>query len=348
MKTKAMDLSAWNVIKDYKELKKNGVDRFVLKIIRKDFSVDKSLVTHLNGGKSADIECLDFYNYSYANSKDKATQSANAVIDTFKQYVGNPTKDYTIWIDIEDDVMSKLGNSLSGIINTYQDVIESAGFSFGIYTSLDFYNAHIRSYIGSFKCKKWWIARYYNGGRLFKFDTFIDEKYNPKNSVGFNLYGWRFTNSFISTKAIEANVGCSVYYGSDGNNNVESRVIVDKVNVMNQPNSTGKKKVVEVIKKGTLVFIEEYKNRQFRIDRTKWIPVESIKSNTYGTVKVIGLNLRDNRDKNSEVVHKMDMGTEVEIYNKYYDKDSYMWMFISNIGHSIYGWASGSLIEVKE
>ena len=42
------------------------------------------------------------------------------------------------------------------------------------------------------------------------------------------------------------------------------------------------------------------------------------------------------------------MGTEVEIYNKYYDKDSYMWMFISNIGHSIYGWASGSLIEVKE
>ena len=57
----------------------------------------------------------------------------------------------------EDKCQKDLGITLIDIINVYQEVIEYAGYEFGVYTGLAFYNYYIKPYANNVNCQ-FWIA----------------------------------------------------------------------------------------------------------------------------------------------------------------------------------------------
>lgn len=89
---------------------------------------------------------------------------------------------YGVWFDIEDSLQANLSRDvISSIINAAQEVVESRGYNFGVYTGMAFYGAHIDP--KKVKCKNWWIARYYKGYDTMQFKTEPNGNYKPKTLV---------------------------------------------------------------------------------------------------------------------------------------------------------------------
>lgn len=136
-----------------KKVKKAGVGGAILKVIRKDLTPDKQFATYWEGCKNADMPIVGVYNYSYAATAAKARADAQKVLDILN---GRKVK---VWMDVEDACLKGKGKNLIAIINAYGDVITAAGYEFGVYTGLSFYNSYIRPWAGCLKYG-FWIARY--------------------------------------------------------------------------------------------------------------------------------------------------------------------------------------------
>lgn len=182
---KGVDLSGYNVINDYSKLKQAGCQTAILKIIRKDGSVDKLFEQHYSGLQKAGINIFAVYNYSYATNAAKAVQDAQNVIKTLNG------RKIPVALDIEDKSQQGLGDKIVDIINSYQRTIEAAGLQFLCYTGMNFYNSFVKPYISKINCKNWWIARYYNGYTEMAFETTPNESKRPTMA---NI-GWQYTSS---------------------------------------------------------------------------------------------------------------------------------------------------------
>ena len=147
---KGIDISTYQKSVDYKKIKDAGVQFAILKIIRKDLNPDNMFEIHYTGCIS-----LSCYNYSYAVNVEQARQAANAVLNVLNG------RKMPVYMDVEDNVQKGLGSYLADIINAYQEVIERAGLTFGVYTGMAFYNSYIAPYKSLIKCQNWNIARYY-------------------------------------------------------------------------------------------------------------------------------------------------------------------------------------------
>lgn len=209
---KGVDVSSYQGNIDWKKAKQSGVDNAVLKVIRKDLSPDKKFEDNWTGCKNSGIAVIGVYNYSYAATVTKAKSDANKVLSILN---GRKTK---IWLDVEDDCQKNLGALLKDIINAYQEVIEAAGYSFGVYTGQAFYKRFIKPYESQIKCTDWWIARYYNGYNKMNLSVNPNETYNPKLNIGkSNIYAWQYTSSG-QVNGISGNVDLNVIYANQNNN----------------------------------------------------------------------------------------------------------------------------------
>lgn len=191
-----IDVSSYNGVIDWKKVKAAGYEFAIIKIIRKDLTLDKAFERNYLAAEVAGVNVAGVYNYSYATGLDKAKKDAQAVI---KALNGRKT---TVWLDVEDNCQKGLGLVLINIINTYQKEIENAGLSFGVYTGLSFYNSYIKKYKDKLNCPLW-IARYgNNNGRK-------DAKYQPQVE---NMVGWQFTSNG-QVNGIKGNVDLNEFYG---------------------------------------------------------------------------------------------------------------------------------------
>ena len=182
---KGIDVSAYQDKINYSECKKAGVECAILKIIRKDLNKDKLFEKHWQGFTDAGIPIAAVYNYSYAMTADKARSDAQKVIE----YLNG--RKVPICLDIEDDCQHGLGSTIVDIINTYQQVVETAGLPFILYTGRSFYNSYIKPYETKLKCSNKWIARYYKGYNVMEFCEDPNEEFKPMN----NIMGWQYTSS---------------------------------------------------------------------------------------------------------------------------------------------------------
>ena len=174
MKKFGIDISTWQGSLDYNLATEKGVD---FAIIRGGFSTtkDDKFEKHYSNAKDQnwDVGC---YWYSYAKSKEEAIEEANAFLNVVKGKEFN----YPLFLDIEDPTQANLGrNILNDIVEAFGEVIEKAGYYFGVYTNLNWYRNIIS---GTMLNKKydWWIACWSN---------------SAPNNIDYGV--WQNSSSFI-------------------------------------------------------------------------------------------------------------------------------------------------------
>lgn len=200
---KGIDVAKWNGIIDWKKVKDSGVEFAVLKVIDKQRKIEDSFLMNYNGAQSQGVP-TDVYNYSYATTTDKALSDAKKVISIIK----GKNIEY-VWLDVEDDVQKNLGMKLINIIKAYKEAIESAGFKFGVYTGLSFYNVYIMPWYSMIDCP-FWIARYPSKSPMSLSENPAESK---KPSIINDLRGWQYT-SVGRVGGIPNNVDLSIKYDS--------------------------------------------------------------------------------------------------------------------------------------
>ncbi|MCH5256457.1 MAG: SH3 domain-containing protein [Lachnospiraceae bacterium] len=263
MSEKLIDVSSYQGDINWNHVKSCGVDYAILKVIRKDLNPDTKFEQNWTGCQSANVTVSGVYNYSYATTVAKAKTDAQKVLTVLNG------RKCTVWLDVEDKVQQGIGPLLKDIINAYMDVIVSAGYDFGVYTGMSFYNSYLKPYASQIKCNKFWIARYYNGYNTMALSTQPNEKYNPKTSIGRDIYGWQYTSSGV-VSGISGNVDINIIYD---NNKEPSNEMLGKVstqssnlNIRKEPNTTSA--IVGSYKKGEIVkLISKTSTGWYRTDK---------------------------------------------------------------------------------
>ena len=157
---KLIDVSSYNGVVSWGKAKAYGCQGAILKIIRKDLARDKQFNTNYAACNKNKID-WGVYNYSYATTATKAKSDMKLVCDILDK-IDKEHFTYGVWFDIEDKVQASLSKAkIAAIINAAQQIVESRGYTFGVYTGKSYYEEHIdRKQV---KCQNWWIARYYRG-----------------------------------------------------------------------------------------------------------------------------------------------------------------------------------------
>lgn len=198
---KGIDVAKWNGNIDWKKVKNSGVEFAILKAINKQCAKEDTFERNYNGAISQGLP-VDVYNYSYALTVEKAISDAKTVLPVI-----NGKKIGTVWLDIEENDQKKLGKTLIHIINAYKNIIESAGYKFGVYTGLSFYNSFIKPFHDFVDCQ-FWIARYPSKAQM-AFDDMPREDKKP--SILHLLWGWQYTSAG-KVDGINGNVDLSIKY----------------------------------------------------------------------------------------------------------------------------------------
>lgn len=226
MECKGIDVAKWNhevdkngnlINFDWKKIKDSGVQFVISKVINKQCKEEDSFRMNYNGAISVGLP-VDVYNYSYATTVSKAVSDAKTVLSVIKgKNIG------CVWLDVEDKIQMNLGMTLIDIINAYQEVIEKAGYKFGVYTGLSFYNTCIKPYHSFLDCN-FWIARYPSS-------TAVDLSFEPlaskKPVIMHPLWGWQYTSTG-RIDGINGNVDLSIRYDYAITNQVIPRKILRK------------------------------------------------------------------------------------------------------------------------
>ena len=211
---KGSDVAKWNGVIDWKKVKEDGVQFAILKAINKQCKVEDSFNRNYAGALSVGLP-IDVYNYSYATSVSKATADAQSVLNAIKgKKVG------TVWLDVEDKIQMNLGMTLIDIINAYKYIIEKAGYGFGVYTGLSFYNTLIKPYHSFLDCK-FWIARYPSGAVV---DLNFEPAESKKPNIIHALWGWQYTSSG-KVNGISGNVDLDIRYNDPAKDNLAYPVL---------------------------------------------------------------------------------------------------------------------------
>ena len=183
---KGIDVSRWNVIKDYYALKRNGVEFAIVKVNNAGNAPDAKFYEHMAGFKAAGIPAKDGYNYCYANTKEKAHRASDSFVN-----LALPYGIEMMWLDLEDTSIQGCGSKILDIIKVYRDTAEQAGMKFGIYTGASFYKPYLQRYAGELKDIPFWWARYPSTQDKLITDPVPTTKNLPKN---LDLDGWQYSS----------------------------------------------------------------------------------------------------------------------------------------------------------
>lgn len=202
MSKTVIDVSAYNGVIDWKKVKAAGVEGAILKVIRKDLNPDKRFEENWKGCEAVDMTVVSVYNYAYYTTEAKAEAGAREVLSILN---GRKVK---IHLDVEDACLKGLGKKLINIINAYGDVITAAGYEFGVYTGLSFYNSYIRPWAGCLRYG-FWIARYPSTtAKTIK--QLPNVKKQP--AICHTLEGWQWSSAG-SVPGINGKVDLNIWYG---------------------------------------------------------------------------------------------------------------------------------------
>lgn len=181
---KGIDVAKWNGVIDWNKVKAAGVEFAVLKVIDKSNKTEASFVRNYAAAVAAGIP-VDVYNYLYTITESVAGEAARAVVNALAgRKIGK------VWADAEDACLKNKGIQLIRILNTYKAVIEAAGYEFGVYTGLSFYNSYIKPYKAYIDCD-FWIARYPSTKDM---TIAMDPPASKKPAICHNLWGWQYSS----------------------------------------------------------------------------------------------------------------------------------------------------------
>lgn len=199
---RGIDVAKWNGIIDWRLVKAAGVEFVILKVINKSGKTEDAFERNYLGAMAEGLP-VGVYNYSYATTVQKAQQDAQRVLGTLR----GRALQCKVWLDVEDTCQMRLGRRLVEIINAYKAIIEGAGYEFGVYTGLSFYNSYIKPYAALINCP-FWIARYPSSKTAYITGNPLAGK---KPSIIHMLWGWQWTSSG-SIPGISGKVDINIMY----------------------------------------------------------------------------------------------------------------------------------------
>lgn len=195
MEIKGIDVSSYQGEIDWKTVDEYGMGFAILRITEKGNARDSQFENNYAGCIQHGIP-MGVYKYSYALTVAEIQQEAEKVVDVLD---GRPL-DFPVWLDLEWSEQRALSESaLTTLIKTFWSVITTAGYKFGIYCNMDWYDNVIPDVL---KDKyDFWIARYPAND-----DGWLQERLRP--SVG---VGWQYSSK-AKIPGINGNVDRDVFY----------------------------------------------------------------------------------------------------------------------------------------
>lgn len=157
MKLFGIDISTWQKNYPYDKANAEGV-KFA--ILRAGYSrtKDNQFETHYANAKRLGWG-VGAYWYMYATTVEAAKAEAKA----FLKAIAGKQFEYPVYLDIEDKTVRATGrDNCNAMIKAFGEIIEGAGYYFGVYTNLDWY----RNVISGAELNKkydWWIAAWSTG-----------------------------------------------------------------------------------------------------------------------------------------------------------------------------------------
>ena len=288
---KMIDVSSYNGTVNWEKAKAYGCQGAILKIIRKDLKIDNGFNGNYQACNENEIG-WGVYNYSYATTATKAKSDMELVCDILDK-IDKEHFTYGVWFDIEDKVQASLSKAkIAAIINAAQQVVESRGYTFGVYTGKSYYEEHIdRKQV---KCQNWWIARYYQGDKRMQIAANPNEEYKPTMA---NI-AWQYTSKGRFPKTI-----------SNGNSgNFDLNVLYEE---------PVKKKIEENTKKPVkkkIVYYPRYKGKSSSIvDALKSLGINPSKSNRKRIAVLNGIkNYTGTATQNTKLLNLLKRGTLIK------------------------------------
>lgn len=345
---KFIDVSTYQGSVNWNQVKTSGINKVILKIMNKNLKPDSRFEEYYKSCTQSGIDVIGVYNYSYATNVAKAKNDAAKVLSILN---GRKTK---VWLDVEDDCQKNLGALLIDIINAYQKVIEDAGYEFGIYTGLSFYNSYIKPYSHLINCNDWWIARYYNSYNKMALNVNPNEQYKP--NIGKDIYAWQYTSSGQVT-GINGNVDVNVLYGkTTGSSNTKpvtplpsysetpitlyGKVVTNSGSLMirSEPNSVSAKKG-SYSKNSLIQIIAHTSNGWYRTDKG-YISGVYVKGAVGQVYNCGGLNFRTSSDPGAAIIRTLKPSDEMMLLteeNGWYN---------AKLNDGTIGWVSKKYIRI--
>lgn len=182
MQELCLDISSWQGGIDYNAIRQN-CNYVILRAGFGDSDVDSRFEEHYNNLQGMH---LGAYWYSYATSPEQAKQEARLFLSVIegKQF------DMPIYLDMEEQ--GSLGrNTLDGIVVAFGEEIQNAGYYFGVYSNLNWYNNVLSgNWLNSMY--DWWIADWSGTP--------------PLPEYGINYGVWQYTSQYyIGDSRVDAN-----------------------------------------------------------------------------------------------------------------------------------------------
>lgn len=209
MEIKGIDVSAWQGKIDWKKVADYGMGFAILRITEAGNIVDKYFEANLTGCNKHKIP-VGVYKYSYAMTIAEIQSEARKVVSTLN---GRKIQ-FPVFLDLEHNNQRALGSeSIHKMADAFREIVESAGYKFGIYCNVDWYNTVICSHL---KKHDFWIARYPasdNGS--------VQERLRPNVGVG-----WQYSSKG-KVPGINGNVDMDVFYKDyrDSNQKGETKMV---------------------------------------------------------------------------------------------------------------------------
>mgnify|MGYP001625231037 FL=1 len=203
MEIKGIDVSAYQGNIDWKTVADYGMGFAILRITEKGNVIDSTFERNYEGCVNNNIP-VGVYKYSYAMSVAEIQKEAQKVVDV----LDGRKLDFPVWLDLEHPDQRNLSKStFETMIKTFWSVVKAAGYKFGIYSNVDWYENIIPE---STKPKyDFWIARYPAND-----DGWLQERLRPSYGVGWQ-YSSKATIPGIPTK-VDRNVFYKDYKEESG------------------------------------------------------------------------------------------------------------------------------------
>lgn len=195
MEIKGIDVSSYQGKIDWKTVDDYGMGFAILRITEKGNVIDSQFEKNYQGCQRYGIP-VGVYKLSYALTVADIQQEAEKVVDV----LGGRPLDFPVWLDLEWSEQRNLSESmLSTMIKTFWSSVTAAGYRFGIYCNMDWYDNVIPD---SAKGKyDFWIASY-----PAEDDGWLQERLRPPVGVG-----WQYSSK-AKIPGINGNVDRDVFY----------------------------------------------------------------------------------------------------------------------------------------
>ena len=153
MEIKGIDVSAWQGKIDWKTVADYGMGFAILRITEAGNVVDSQFENNLTGCNKYNIP-VGVYKYSYAMTIAEIQREARKVVST----LNGRRIQFPVFLDLEYNNQRSIGaESLHKMADAFREIVEVAGYKFGIYCNVDWYTNVICSHLRKYD---FWIARY--------------------------------------------------------------------------------------------------------------------------------------------------------------------------------------------